>query len=215
VNLEQSKNITDQEWNQYISDSYKWLYNHLLQKFGNDYFVAPPVTYTTTGVLDPVTQAQTFALPSDFYKLLRVEVALNPADPHAWVTLKKFEAIQANLWNFPNVHTMYGITNLRYRLWGDNLQIVPLTTANQTLRLWYAPRPSQLINDYDIVDGLANYEELIVLDADIKALAKQESDVSVFAAQKAFMLKEIESAAENRDIGAPETVSDSRRTNFS
>lgn len=209
-----SSNITTQEWNTYISNSYKWLYNLLLQKFGNDYFIANPYTYTTSGEIDPDTQAQTFPLPNDFYKLARVEVALNPQDPNSWITLKKFEAIQANLYNFPNVYTFYGITNLRYRLWGSNLQIVPIASAGQTIRIWYSPRPDQLISDTQIIDGFADYEELIIADVCIKALAKQEQDVSVFAAQKVEMLKEIEEAAANRDVSLPETVSDARRRNF-
>lgn len=209
-----STNITEQEWNSYISDSYKWLYNLLVQKFGDDYFVALPHTYTTTGEIDPDTQAQTFTLPSDFYKLMRCEVALNPSDPNSWITLKKFQAIQANLYNYPNVYTFYGITNLRYRLWGRNLQIVPIASAGQTIRIWYIPRPDQLIFDTDIIDGIADYEELIIVDACMKALTKQEQDISVFAAQKGLMLKQIEEAAENRDISLPETVSDARRRNF-
>ncbi len=209
-----SSNITTQEWNTYISNSYKWLYNLLVQKFGDDYFVQVPYSYTTSGTIDPVTQAQTLPLPDDFYKLLRAEVALNPADPNSWITLKKFEAIQANLYNYPNVYTFYGITNLRYRLWGSNLQIVPITTAGQTIRIWYIPRPDQLINDTDILDGIADYEELIIADVCIKALTKQESDISVYAAQKVEIIRQIESAAENRDVGLPETVSDSRRMNF-
>lgn len=207
-------NVTNQEWNTYLSNSYKWLYSLLLQKFGNDYFIQAPYTYTTSGTIDAQTQSQTFPLPADFYKLMRCEVALNPADPNSWITLKKFEAIQANLWNYPNVYTFYGITNLRYRLWGTNLQIVPIASAGQTIRIWYSPRPNQLINDTDVIDGFADYEELIVVDASIKALAKQEQDVSIFAAQKMEMIKEINDAAENRDVGAPETVSDSRRRNF-
>lgn len=209
-----STNITDQEWNTYISDSYKWLYNLLVQKFGNDYFVAVPYSFQTTGQIDQTTQAQTFALPDDFYKLLRCEVALNPSDPNSWITLKKFEAIQANLYNFPNVYTFYGITNLRYRLWGRNIQIVPIASAGQTIRLWYIPRPDQLISDNQIIDGFADYEELIIADACIKALGKQEQDISLFAAQKTQILKQIEEAAENRDVGLPETVSDARRRNF-
>lgn len=212
--LVNSSNITTQEWNTMISNSYKWLYNLLLQKFGNDYFIADPYTYTTTGEIDATTQSQTFPLPNDFYKLMRVEVALNPSDPNSWITLRKFEAIQANLWNYPNVYTFYGITNLRYRLWGANLQIVPIASAGQTIRIWYSPRPDQLINDTDVIDGMADYEELIVTDVCIKALAKQESDVTVFAAQKVAMLKQVEEAAANRDVGSPETVSDSRRINF-
>lgn len=210
-----STNITTQEWNTYISDSYKWLYNLMLQKFGNDYFIANPYTYTTSGTVDSETQAQTFPLPNDFYKLARCEVALNPTDANSWITLRKFESIQANLWNYPNQYTMYGITNLRYRLWGTNLQIVPIASGGQTIRIWYSPRPDQLIYDTDIVDGLANFEELIVVDSVIKALAKQEQDVTVYGMQKAEMLKEINDAAENRDVGLPETVSDARRTNFS
>lgn len=207
-------NITLQEWISMLSQSYKWLYNLLIQKFGNDYFIAPPVTYVTTGTIDPVMQAQVFPLPLDFYKLMRVEVALNPADPNSWITLKQFEAIQANLYNYPNVYTFHGITNLRYRLWGNYLQIVPIASAGQTLRIWYSPRPNQLLNLTDIVDGISAFEELIVVDTAIKALAKTEEDPSVFILQKKELLQEVEEAAENRNVGEPQTVSDSRLRNF-
>jgi len=175
--------VTNQEWNTYISDSYKELYDILKQKFGDDYFVAIPYTYTTPGHIDPTNQASLFPLPTDFYALLGVEVALNPADPNSWVTLRKFEFIQRNLWNFPNVYTFYGITNLRYRLNGNNLMIVPIASAGQTVRIWYVPRPNQLITDTQIVDGISGWEEYVVVDACIKALVKQEQDVSQYMAQ--------------------------------
>ncbi len=212
--LVNSFNITTQEWNSMISQSYKELYDILIQKFGNDYYIQVPYYYETTGEIDEDTGAQTFPLPTDFYKLMRVEVALNPADPNSWITLRKFEAIQANLWNYPNVYTFYGITNLRYRLWGTNLQIVPLASAGQAIRIWYSPRPDQLIADTDIIDGISGYEEYVIADVCIKALTKQESDPTVFAMQKQALLKRIEEAAENRDVGMPETVSDARRINF-
>ncbi len=210
-----SDNITAQEWNSMISQSYKELYDIMIQKFGDDYFIAPPVTYTTTGQIDPVYQAQVFPLPADFYKLMRCEVALNPSDPNSWITLREFQAIQANLWNYPNQYTMYGITNLRYRLWGKNLQIVPIAGSGQTIRIWYSPRPNQLINDTDTLDAISGWEEYIVADVCAKALAKTEEDTSVFMAQKMALLKRIEEAAENRNVGEPETVSDSRTRNFS
>lgn len=214
--LVSNSNLTIQEWNSMISQSYKELYDIIIQKFGDDYYIQVPYSYLTSGQIDPQTQAQTFPLPNDFYKLMRVEVALNPQDPNSWITLRKFEAIQANLWNYPNVYTFYGITNLRYRLWGTNLQIVPLSAAGQTIRIWYSPRPNQLINDADIIDGISGYEEYVVADACIKALIKQESleQAQAFEIQKQMLLKRIEEAAENRDVGSPETVSDSRRRNF-
>lgn len=214
INKENSQFYTIQEWNSMLSNSYKELYDILIQKFGDDYFVTNPFTYTTSGTIDSTTQQSTYPLPNDFYKLLRVEVALNPADPNSWVTLREFMAIQANLWNFPNVYTFYGITNLRYRLWGNNLVIVPIPSAGQTLRILYSPRPNQLITDTDRVDAISGWEEYIVVDACIKALAKEESDTTVFMLQKQALLKRIEEAAENRNVGEPETVSDSKLRNF-
>lgn len=209
-----SDNITDQEWISMISQSYKELYDILIQKFGDDYFIQKPYTYTTTGQIDPVFQAQVFPLPADFYKLMRCEVALNPQDPNSWITLRQFNAIQANLWNYPNVYTFYGITNLRYRLWGKFLQIVPIASANQTIRIWYSPRPNQVIFATDTLDAISGWEEYIVTDVCIKALAKTEEDSSIFLGQKAALMKRVEEAAENRNVGEPQTVSDSRTRNF-
>lgn len=206
--------ITQQEWTSYSNESYKELYDLLIQKFGNDYFIATPYTYTTSGTVDSVTQASTYPLPNDFYKLMGAEVALNPADPNSWVTIRKFEFIQRNLWNFPNVYTFYGVTNLRYRLNGSNLFIVPIPSSGQTLRIWYAPRPNQLLNPTDTLDMVSGWEEYIITDICIKAMAKEESNTDVFMAQKAALKQRIEEAAENRDIGEPETVSDSKRRNF-
>jgi hypothetical protein len=207
-NKESSLFYSEQEWISMVSQSYKELWDILAQKFGDDYFVATPYTYTTG------QNQQLYPLPNDFKALLGVEVALNPTDPNSWITLRKFEFVQRNLWNYPNVYTFYGVTNIRYRLNGSNLMIVPITQANQTLRIWYVPRPNQLINSTDIVDGIAGWEEYIVTDACIKALVKEESDVSVYMAQKQALLKRIEEAAENRDIGEPECVSDSKVRNL-
>jgi hypothetical protein len=209
-----SDNISNQEWNSMINQSWKEFYDIIIQKFGDDYYIALPVSYVTTGQVDPITQAQTFPLPVDFYKLMRCEVALNANDPNSWITLRQFQAIQANLWNYPNVYTFYGITNLRYRLWGTNLQIVPIASAGQTIRIWYSPRPNQLINDTDVIDAISGYEEYIVVDTCIKALAKTEEDAQMFLLQKAALLKRIEEAAENRNVGEPQQVSDSRTRNF-
>lgn len=200
---------SDQEMISMVSQSYKELYDIIIQKFGDDYYVADPYSFTTTN------GDQFYALPSDFYKLLGVEVALNYGDPNSWVSLKEFNFAQRNLYNFPNVYTMYGITNLRYRLNGNNLYIVPIPSAGQFVRIWYSPRPNQLINSTDTLDAISGYEEYIVADVCIKMLAKEESDVSVFAAQKQALLQRIIEAAENRDVGMPQTVTDARRMNFS
>jgi hypothetical protein len=208
TNKEGSNFYTEQELNSMISQSYKELWDILAQKFGDDYFVATPYTYTTG------SNQQLYPLPKDFKALLGIEVALNPQDPNSWITLRPFEFIQRNLWNYPNVYTFYGVTNMRYRLNGNNIMIVPITVSGQTMRIWYVPRPNQLINDTDTVDAIAGWEEYIVADVCIKMLAKEESDVSIFAAQKAAMLVRVEEAAEDRNLADPEVISDSKQRNF-
>lgn len=200
--------ITDSEWNSYINASYYELYDILTQKFGNDYFVATPYTYTTQ------TNQQLYPLPIDFYKLLGVEIALNTGNPSSWVTLKKFEFIDRNKWSYPNIYTFYGITNLRYRVNGNNLMIVPVNQAGQTIRIWYNPRLTALVNDGDIVDGVSGWEEYIIVDAARKAFIKQESDTADFNMEKAGLLKRIEEAGENRDVGEAAHVSDSKSLNY-
>lgn len=200
--------VTDEEWDAYINSSYKELYDILVQKFGDDYYVAIPVTYTTAQNL------QQYPLPSDFYKLLGAEIQLNTGSPNSYVTLKKFNFIDRNRWSYPNIYTFYGITNLRYRVNGNNLMIVPAPQSGQTIRIWYTPRLNLLVNDGDIVDGVSGWEEYIIVDACIKALTKQETDVSVFMAQKQGLLKRIEEAAENRDPGEADHVSDLKSINY-
>lgn len=208
INKENSQFYTNQEWNSMISQSFKELWDILQQKFGDDYFVQIPYVYTTN------QNVQFYPLPADFKALLGVDIALNQGDPNSWITLRQFEFAQRNLFNYPNVYTFYGVTNLRYRIMGNQLMIIPAPSNGLTFRIWYVPRPSQLINDTDTVDAVSGWEEYIVADSCIKALAKEETDVSVYAAQKMMLLKRIEEAAENRNIGEPQRVTDIRKVNF-
>lgn len=203
-----SQFVTDFEWNLYLNQSWKELYDIITTKFSEDYYVACPATYTT----DNCTQL--YPLPTDFYKLLGAEIQLNTGNPQSWVTMKNFNFIDRNRWSYPNVYTFYGITNLRYRLVGNQLMIVPQPQSGQTLRLWYNPKPCNLVNDVDILEGVSGWEEYVIIDACIKAWNKQESDPSVFMQQKAYLLARIDASAANRDAGEASHVSDSKSLNY-
>ena len=58
------------------------------------------------------------------------------------------------------------------------------------------------------VDGVNGWEEFIIVDACIKALAKEESDVSVFAARKQGLQARLNSEVENRDASSSQQVAD-------
>jgi len=225
INKENSQFVTTPEWNRYLTESYKEFYDIIVQKFGDDYYISQPYAFVTNsgqpalyplpdGKLISSLQADGITPSEPFYKLMLCEVALNPNDPNSWVTLREYNRIQQNLWNFPNVYTFRGVTNLRYRLTGNNLQLVPQTQAGQTVRIWYIPRPKSLVADYDMIDCVSGWEEYVVVDACIKFLGKEESETQLFVTQKAALLKRIEEAAENRNLAEPETVSDSKMRNL-
>lgn len=206
-----SQFVTKAEWNTYINQSYFELYDILVQKYGNEYFV-DSYEFTTDGT-------NQYALPNGinnngarpFYKLLGVDLGISPPS-NAWLTLKKYEFIARNRYVYPQITTnLLGVGGIRYRMLGNNLTFIPTPASGQYIRVWYIPRMRELLLDTDTVDGVSGWIEYIAIDAAIKALQKEESDVSVLAAQKMAMLDRIEAAAENRDAGEPEVISDTRR----
>lgn len=114
ADLENSQYLSVPEWNQNISDSYKELYDLLITAYGDDYFVQTPYQFTISGT-------QLYNLPSDFYKLLGVDLQYG-ASPTGWVTLKTFEFIDRNKYSWLN----------------------PLPIAASTVQLWYIPEPTPL-----------------------------------------------------------------------
>jgi hypothetical protein len=199
--------ITDTELDSYINQSYFELYDLLIQKFGNNYYVAAPHVFTTDG-----TNAF-YDLPADFYKLLGVDLAITAA-PSGWVTIRPFNFSDRNRYAVPNFQSFYGVTNLRYRLNGDQLWLTPIPSGGQQIQVWYAPRMTTLVADGDTVDGVSGWTEYIIIDAAIKCMQKEESDVTVLMNQKQAMIARIEAAAENRDAGSPATVSDTQYSDF-
>lgn len=196
-----SQFVTDAELTSYINQSYFELYDLLVQKYGDNYYVQSPYIFVTDGI------NQFFTLPTDFYKLLGVDLAL-ASTLDSWVTIRPFNFSDRNRYAVPNFQSFYGVTNMRYRLNGSQLWLTPIPAANQSIRVWYVPELVTLVNPTDTVDGVSGWTEYIIVDAAIKALAKEESDVSPFMIQKAALITRIEAAAENRDAGSPPTVAD-------
>lgn len=199
--------ITTQEWNDYINHSYYELYDILVQVYGDEYFVAVPYTFTTDGRVPGL-----YSLPINMYKLMGVDLSLNSSDNSAWISLKKFTFLSRNRYIYANTNAnALGFPQPGYRLIGNQIDFIPPSQSNQQMRLWYIPRAVLLQSDSDVLDGISGWDEYVIVDAAIKAMQKEESDVSVLMAQKQALLKRIESASSNRDVGQPEGVTDIRR----
>lgn len=203
--------ITVPEWNTYINQSYFELYDLLTNVYEN-WFLAPPLQITLTG-----TQQQ-YDLPNGanyngapaLYRLVGVDCGLANSN-NAWVSLSRFNFIDRNKFVFPNIgSTFLGVFSLQYAVMGSTIYFIPTPAGNQIVRMWYQPRLTQLLQDTDILDGVSGWTEYVIVDAAIKAMQKEESDVMVLAAQKMLLKQRIEESAINRDEGQPQTISDTR-----
>lgn len=211
-----SQFLTMPEWNININQSLFELYDLLVTTY-EDYFLASPVSFQTNGstYLYPLPDGILYNGAEPFYKLMGVDLALNTAQ-NAFVTINKFNFIDRNSYLYPNsASTIYGVFNMRYRVLGSQIEFIPTPTGSQTIRLWYIPRLRQLLLDTDTTaDSVSGWIEYVIVDAAIKALQKEESDVSVLMAQKMALIKRIEETAMNRDAGIPDTISNARSNNW-
>jgi hypothetical protein len=96
---------------------------------------------------------------------------------------------------------------------GNSIEFIPTPSANQVIQLLYIPRLPQLLQDTDITTiGYSGWLEYVILRAAILALTKEESDISVLALQLQDVQARIQSSAVNKDVGQPDTISNTRGT---
>lgn len=218
-----SKFLTTDEWNSNLNQSAFELYDILTTKFGDDYFVADPIVFSTTGqssyplpdgnltFLDNITN--TVITAPALYKLIGVDCGVAVAN-NAWVTLPRYNWIDRNKFVYPQLQAnALGVFNLSYRQMGNMLWFIPNPSAGQFIRVWYVPQMKQLLQDVDMLPfSISGWVEYIIVDAAIKALTKEESfdQASVLMAVKQQLLERIETTASNRDVGQPNTISDTR-----
>lgn len=203
--------IPDDELISYINQSSFELYDLLVTTY-EDYYVAPPVQFSTDGSTFqyPLPDGTLYSAAPEFYKLMGVDLGLSSAS-NAFVTLQKFDFAERNRYVYPQLTSTYlGVSNLRYRLVGSTLMFIPTPSAGQIVRLWYIPRLKTLSALTDTADGISGWTEYVICDAAIKCMQKEESDVSVLMAQKMALIKRIQDTAMDRDAGQPDTISDVR-----
>ena len=219
--------VTTPEWRNYINQSMFELYDLLITVY-EDYYIAPPIQFVADGnkflyplpngsntFLNALNPIQTVT-PPPLYKLIGVDLALNNAS-NAYVTINKFNFIDRNRFVYPNTaSTIYGVFNLQYRMMGSNIEFIPTPSAGQSIRLWYIPRLTELLQDTDITStGISGWIEYVIVKAAYYALTKEESDTTSLVMQLAALQKRIEDSASNRDAGMPDKISDTRQGNWS
>jgi hypothetical protein len=219
--------VTTPEWNAFLRLSMYELYDLLMTSY-EDYFADAHVEINTDGTMEyyPLPDGATNYLggvfggltgvPAPaFYKLAGMDLNVNTSNvTPARVTLLKFDFIKRNTYVYPNsTSTIYGVYNMRYRLMGNKLQIIPKPAGNQTLIMHYSPKLASLLADTDVTNiGTSGWLRYVIVRASKYALDKEEGSDTTNQAQELLFLKtRIEQAASNRDAGVPDTISETRQ----
>lgn len=193
--MENSTFVTDDELRSYINASVCELYDLLVAARGKEYYLSSATITTSANVTG-------YNLPADFYDLVGIDLAVNGRN----VTLRRYEFAERNRYQNPVV--LPAFTPLVYGIEGSTLRLLPAPTGAQTVTVWYVPAPPLYTSDSYSIDGIAGWEEYVVVDCVIKCLQKQESDASSFFAQKEALRRRIQAMATMRDQGAAPRVVD-------
>ena len=199
ANMEQSSFVSDSEWNSYINNAASALYDLLVQAYEDYYLIMPPTEFTLA------SGESKKALPADFYKLRGLDYKLGNAD---FVQIEQFQFGERNSAKIIDIRRIFDEAPITYRLMGNYIQFLPEDRAPGTYRLWYIPKFTPMTSDSDTFDGVNGWEEFIVIAAAIKALSKEESDVTALAAEYQELKDRITGLAAERDAGSSERITD-------
>lgn len=225
--------VTNDEWNFMIMNSVYELADILTCKFGEDYFLAPPLIISSNSALayplpDGTNYLQTNGLPNPSgtpapacFKVYGMDfnsfgAQLN--NTQGWVSMSRFNWADHNKYNIllgaasNNVSGQY--CSFQFREMGSQVYIIP-SNSGQYFRLWYVPLPKQLLLDTDMMAfGYSAWWEYPVLDAASKALEKRQlfDQSQALMNRKAAMEIRIETTAANRNVGSPNVATNSRGT---
>jgi len=215
-----SEYITLDEWNFNLNNSTDELYDIITLKFGEDYNMAPPLYIPLTGLEKyPLPDGSNYSGAPAIYKLMGVDANVSGAAPGinaGWVPLARANWSDRDRYTtFPGqAGALNNIYQMSYREMGNDLWIFP-ANQNQLLRVTYVPIRRQLLLDTDMLPfGFSAWWEYVSIDTAIKVMDKEESfeKVQSLEKKKMFLIERIESAAANRDVGQPNSVSNVRAT---
>lgn len=183
--------ITTAMWSRIIDAAYCELYD-LLVASGLHYFESTQ-SITTDGTAN-------VALPSDYYATIGVDASV----ANEWRELTRAGVRERNRFGGT------GPWAAAYRIAGANLVLYPTPPTGQTYRHIYVPRPASLVDaaTSTTIEGVAGWEELIVVLAAKKARIREEASVSDLIEEERALKQRITEMAELRESAAPQRIHD-------
>lgn len=198
--------VTDSEITDYLNDAATELYDELVSNYQEEWGVNPsPATLHVTA------SVATCALPDDCYKVRGVDrlvSGVSGSSSARWEKLELASFEDRNDW-YGDAVDYYGNQAFGYRPLGrTSISFWPVPQENATLRLWFIPVLARMTSGSDTLDGINGFEELVVCDAAIKCLMKEESDVSELLRRKEQLRRRIAAMSDERVVGDTDVIRD-------
>jgi hypothetical protein len=173
-----------------IQVAYDDYYSFIVEK-NPDHFLA-------SSDLDIVAGTDNYDLPADFWKAAGVDVN----DGGDWYPMRPFNWGERNAIHMTNASRR----DVYYRIMGSKFRLAPPPSWSGTgsVRIWYIPAPPSV---GATIDGIAGFEEYIVLHCIVQYCGKTEEDATLFASQLG-VLKEKMTNTLVRDDAEPDRVRD-------
>jgi len=123
-----SEFVTDAELNGYLNNSWSELYDILVSKYQDDYFLTSTSITVTSGT-------SSYSLPSDFYKARGVDLNINTNQNTPLQRYTFADRTRDSLVRYAR--------DVKYRIQANNIVFAP-SPSNNTATLWYIPHPRKL-----------------------------------------------------------------------
>jgi hypothetical protein len=156
--------------------------------------------YAESTNVNVTSGTDSYTLAADHYRLVGVDIY----DSGAWHLMKRFNIHERN--QLQDGDGSEGSTS--YRVVGGALKLRPTPTWSGTVRVWYIPAPPQLSLDTDTWDGIAGWEQYVVIDCCLKLGRKQKEDITELISEKASLAGRIKGLCCDLDDNEPDRVRD-------
>lgn len=161
------------------------------------------VIYTVPGVTE-------YSVGSDFLKLVSVDIEATDGN---WIQVPRWTWADRHL--YLNNNSAWTANRCSYRMVGSRIHLLPTPTDVRQVAIFYVRAPFEAEQTTDTYEYGPGEHEWVALDIAIKMLAKEESDPTVYMAERERLWKEVICpAVSTRDSAHADRVQDTRGDNI-
>jgi hypothetical protein len=194
ADMESTTFVDDTEWQGYINNGYAELVDLLID--------ARIHQFETTATITTAAGTASYAVPADHYRTLAVDYLLNST---TYIEVPQLMFEERN-----NYQASVGGGAYGWRLVGENVVLYPTPQSVQTYRHTYIPAPADIsaVSTATNVNGIAGWEEYIVIYAALQARLKEEDHESAGELRERLQAMESRIEAMGHHRGAPLRIAD-------